>query len=96
MAKSSGFYILLLNFLFQTFAIAQNEKAALPLKQVLEQISVQHEVKFNFIEDEIVIFIIVPPPEGLKLEAKINYLRKLTKLKFSVIDKKLLYDFQRS
>lgn len=88
MWKSSCRFIILLSLLFQTYATAQNEKAAIPLKQLLDQIGLQHEVNFNYIEDEIVIFKIVPPPKKLTLKAKINYIKKETKLKFSVINQK--------
>ena len=44
--------IILLFFLFLPFAHAQNEKAAIPLKEILEQMSVQYDVKFNYIEEK--------------------------------------------
>ncbi len=80
--------IVFIFFLFQNFANAQIEKAAIPLKEILGQMSAQHGVKFNFIQDEIVIFKIVPPPEEYTLQAKIEYIKEKTKLKFSVVDKK--------
>lgn len=75
-------------FLFQSVAFAQDEKVALPLKEVLEQIGQQHHVKFNFIEDEIVVFKIVPPAHHLNLREKINYIKNATHLKFVVTDQK--------
>ena len=88
MWKSSCRFIIFLSLLFQTFATAQNEKAAIPLKQLLDEIAQQHQVNFNYIEDEIVIFKIVPPAKKLTLEAKINYIKKETKLLFALINKK--------
>lgn len=80
--------IVCLFLLFQNFAFGQIEKDAIPLKEILWQMSAQHAVKFNFIQDEIVIFKIVPPPEEYTLESKIDYIKEKTKLKFSVVDKK--------
>lgn len=88
MWKNSCNFLFIVYFLFQTFASAQIEKEAIPLKQILEQISLQHEVKFNYIEDEIVVFTIIPPSKEWKLQAKIAHIKKETKLKFSVIDHK--------
>ena len=80
--------IVFLFLLFQNFASAQIEKAAIPLKEILDQISTQHGVKFNFIADEIVIFALTPPPEKYTLQAKIEYIKEKTKLKFSATGKK--------
>ncbi len=80
--------IAFLLLLFQYHACAQIEKEAIPLKDILAQISAQHNVKFNFIEDEVVIFTLIPPPKNLTLEAKIEYIKVRTKLKFSFIDGK--------
>lgn len=82
--------------LFSTFflffsilpTLAQKEKEVISLKLLLEQISAQHDVKFNYIEDEIVIFTLVPPPKEWELQSKIEYIKTETKLKFSVIEKK--------
>lgn len=66
----------------------QDERKGIPLKIILEQISQQHQVKFNYIEDEIIIFLIVPPKKELSLAEKIDYLKKESRLLFSVIDAK--------
>ncbi len=87
MPKSSCLFLLIIYLFFQSFAQAQNEKTVIALKQILEQISAQHDVKFNFIEDEILIFAIAPPPVSWELQDKMAYITKQTKLKFSVINK---------
>jgi hypothetical protein len=80
--------LILLFFLFLPFAYGQDEKVVLPLREVLEQISVQHNIRFNYIEDEIIVFRIDPPPKAWELDAKIDYIKSQTKLKITVTDGK--------
>lgn len=85
MLKNKLFYfILFFSFsLLNTFA--QEENKVIPLKIILENISNQHHVKFNYIDDEIVLYILSPPIKSWSLEAKINHIKTETGLKFKVI-----------
>lgn len=87
MRKNNNLFLILF-LLFPALIWAQSEKAAVALKQILEQISTQHQVKFNYIEDEIVIFTLAPPDQDLKLEAKLAYISQQTQLKFVPFNKK--------
>ncbi|NHM06357.1 TonB-dependent receptor [Flavobacterium sp. CYK-4] len=80
--------LFILFLLFPALILAQSEKATITLKQILEQISIQHQVKFNYIENEIAIFSLAPPAQELKLEAKLDYISKETQLKFVAFNKK--------
>jgi hypothetical protein len=77
-----------ITFLFLSLfnAIAQEEKKAVLLKIILEKISSQHNIKFNYIEDEIVVYSLEPPKNEWTLETKINYIKTETKLQFKVIN----------
>ena len=77
-------------FLFLSLfnAFSQEEKKAISLKIILERIGTQHDVKFNYIEDEIVVYTFEPPKNEWTLETKINYIKKETKLQFKVINTK--------
>ncbi|MFN3967914.1 MAG: TonB-dependent receptor plug domain-containing protein [Flavobacterium sp.] len=68
--------------------MAQGEKNVISLKNILAQISRQHDVKFSYIEDEIVIFSVAEPEKNWSLEQKIEYLKKETKLQFKLVAKK--------
>jgi len=68
--------------------MAQGEKKAIPLKNILTQITKQHDVKFSYIEDEIVVYAVVPPDATWSLEQKIDYLKKETKLGFKSVGQK--------
>lgn len=88
MWKNSCFFFL--SFFFVSFspAFAQKEKDVATLKIILEDISQQHDIRFNYIEDEIVVFKIVPPPKEWTLDAKLAYIKKKTQLRFIVTDNK--------
>lgn len=86
-------------FLFSIYAsFAQDEKAAIPLKLILEQMSSKYDIKFNYLEDEIVIFKIIPPESEWSLQTKIDYIKKETKLQFKVINQKYynIYDDKKT
>ncbi|WP_333876232.1 TonB-dependent receptor [Flavobacterium sp.] len=78
-------YSFFLLFFSLVSALAQGEKTSVPLKVLLFQIEQQHDVKFNYIEDEIIVFAIVPPNKSMPLEQKIAYISKETRLQFTLI-----------
>jgi hypothetical protein len=62
--------------------LSAQEQQAIPLKTVLEQISAKHNVSFSYIEDEIVVYKLVPPSDELTLPQKLSYVESETKLRF--------------
>lgn len=79
------FFSLLFLF-FSLFAVkAQQDKNELPLKKVLDEISITNNVKFNYIEEELIIFKIIPPKENLPLSEKIKYIESKTRLSIKKI-----------
>jgi hypothetical protein len=81
--------ILALIFLFKfSFALAQENKSVIPLKFILEDISLQHQVKFNYIEEQIAIFFIVPPSKKETLQSKIDYIKNQTGFLIKAIENK--------
>ncbi len=73
------------SFVFVLSSYAQDKDKAVLLKSVFEKISKQHNVTFNYIEEEIAIFTITPPDLKLSLQQKLNYITKSTKLQFKFI-----------
>ena len=67
----------LLFLLFVLFAHAQQDKELFPLKVILDEISTKHNIKFNFIDQELIIYQIVPP----KVEFDIVYTCRISLLK---------------
>lgn len=64
---------------------SQNSDGTVLLKTIFKKIETQHKVTFNYIEDEIAIFKIVPPEEKLTLDKKLNYISKQTQLEFKFV-----------
>lgn len=85
---------LLLFCLFSLLGLAQKDRKEIPLKNILGIISKQHQVRFSYIEDEIVVYALIPPEKKWSLEEKINYLKSSTKLQFKRINEKYftIYD----
>lgn len=77
--KNNCWVFLLLLFSLPVFS---QEATPLPLKAVLDQVSGAHGVRFSFIEDEIVVYSVVPPAESMTLAEKLKYLERETKLRF--------------
>ncbi|HNP33671.1 MAG TPA: TonB-dependent receptor plug domain-containing protein [Flavobacterium sp.] len=75
--------LLLLTFLAVR---AQQEDNTIPLKTVLEEISSKDNVKFNYIEEELVLYKIIPPNTSLSLSEKIEYIESKTRLKIKKIN----------
>lgn len=74
--------------LFSILSYAQEDKTVIPLKNILNLITSQHDVRFNYIEDEIIVYAIVSPNKKWSLEQKIKYLKKQTNLQFKLIGQK--------
>lgn len=74
--------------LFSILSFAQEDKTVIPLKNILNLITSQHDVRFNYIEDEIIVYAIVSPNKKWSLEQKIKYLKKQTNLQFKLIGQK--------
>lgn len=77
-------FSLLFLFLF-LFAHAQQDKEIFPLKAILDEIGAIHNIKFNFIDEELIIYQIVPPKADLSLSEKIAYIESKTGLKIKKI-----------
>ena len=77
-------FSLLFIFLF-LFAHAQQEKEIFPLKAILDEISTKHNIKFNYIDEELIIYQIAPPKTDLSLPEKIAYIESKTGLKIKKI-----------
>lgn len=74
--------------LFSILSFAQEDKTVIPLKNILNLITSQHDVRFNYIEDEIIVYAIVSPNKKWSLEQKIKYLKKQTNLQFKLVSQK--------
>jgi len=86
LAKPKVFFLLFILFSV-FFAKAQNGDSTIPLKSVLEEISSKNNIKFNYIEEELIIYKLIPPSDVLSLSEKIAYIESKTGLKIKQINK---------
>ena len=84
------FLIIISLFVFVLPLRAQDKGNAVLLKTIFENISKKHQVSFNYIEEEIAVFKLVPPSNSLTLQEKLNYITEKTQLKFEFISKKYI------
>ncbi len=67
-------------FFFGANVFGQVEKNSVELKKILDAIALQHNVKFNFAEEDVFGHSIFPPPASLPLRAKLVYISNRTHL----------------
>ncbi|MCO6146822.1 TonB-dependent siderophore receptor [Flavobacterium sp. NRK1] len=66
-------------------AFGQDEKKSIELKTILDNISLQYNVKFNYAEGDIKGHSIFPPPKTLPLRAKLVYIANRTNLNYKEV-----------
>lgn len=81
---------LLLSFLWVLSLMSQDLDKTMPLTQILLDIEQKHQVKFNYINEEVSIYILKWPIIKTTLEEKLEYLQSQTKLKFKFINNQLI------
>ena len=88
MIKSKLLFTVTFLFFSLFNANAQKEKKVISLKIILQKISTQHNIIFNYIENEIVVYTLTPPQKEWSLETKIEYIKTETQLQFKLINNK--------
>jgi hypothetical protein len=87
-------------FLFFTFFLAlnlfaQDKGGLMPFKKIIIDIEQQHQVSFNFTEDNIADLELIPPKRSLSLDQKLHYLAKNTNLSFENIGNKFINIYKK-
>lgn len=83
--SSKKFLFSFLSFFLFLFCSAQQVKEILPLKTILLEIGSKHNIKFNYIDEELVIYQITPPNPSSSLNEKIDYIQSQTGLRIKRI-----------
>ncbi|OXG03944.1 carboxypeptidase-like protein [Flavobacterium araucananum] len=88
------------HFLFFTFFLvlnltAQDKGKAMPFKKIIIDIEQQHQVSFNYTEENIVGLQVNPPKKSLSLEQKLQYLAKKTNLSFENLGNKFINIYKK-
>lgn len=87
--KKGGIALILL-FLWFFDLSGQELGPTMPLKEILREIEKKHQVTFNYIEDEIVVYTLPSPALKKTLEEKIDYIQSKTTLRFKFVSDRLI------
>jgi hypothetical protein len=88
------------HFLFFIFFLvlnlcAQDKGKLMPFKKIITDIEQQHQVSFNYTEDNITGLELTPPKKSLSLDQKLQYLAKNTPLSFENIGNKFINIYKK-
>lgn len=88
------------HFLFCLFFLvlnlfAQDKEKPMPFKKIIIDIEQQHQVSFNYTEDNIAGLELIPPKKSLSLEQKLKYLSQKTHLSFENIGNKFINIYKK-
>jgi len=87
MAIKNKLYFLCFFLLMFSFEIsAQETKNKQSLTQVLTALQTQHDIQFNYAEDSLEGYTVIPPSENLTLNEALSYLEFNTKFSFKILD----------
>lgn len=86
-------FLVFIFFAFVCKVSAQDKGKIISLKNVLISIEKQHNITFNYLDNEIVNINITPPNKNLPLSKKIAFLQEKSKLQFRIIDSKFIAIF---
>lgn len=89
------------SFLFFLFFLvlslsAQDKSMDIALKSIIIDIEQQHQVSFNYTEDNVIGIKLFPPDKSLSLKEKLKYLEKNTNLSFENIDDKFINIYSKN
>ncbi|RZK11892.1 MAG: TonB-dependent receptor [Flavobacterium sp.] len=83
-------WLILIVFSLSGSVYSQQKKGIQPLKEILKAISKQHNVQFNYIEEEVSVIKLEPPVRTLALAEKLDYLEAKTTFEFEIISTKYI------
>jgi hypothetical protein len=76
--------IFLIFLLFPVICFSQEK---LPLIHILDAITATDGAKFGYIEEELVVYTLVPPDPKLTLKQKLKYIESKTRIRFEAVSK---------
>ncbi|KUJ63914.1 TonB-dependent receptor [Flavobacteriaceae bacterium CRH] len=89
------FHFLFFLFFLVLNIFAQDKGKLVPFKKIIIDIEKQHEVSFNYTEENIAGLELNPPKKSLSLEQKLEYLAKKTHLSFENIGNKFINIYKK-
>ena len=95
MLHPKQFHFLFFMFFLVLNLFAQDKGEVMPFKKIINDIEQQHQVTFNYTEDNIALLLINPPKKSLSLDQKLQYLAKKTNLSFENIGNKFINIYKK-
>jgi hypothetical protein len=95
MLHPKQFHFLFFIFFLVLNLFAQDKEKAMPFKKIIIDIEQQHQVTFNYTEDNIAGLFLNPPKKSLSLDQKLQYLAKETNLSFENIGNKFINIYKK-
>lgn len=95
MLPRKQFHFLFLLFFFVLNIFAQDNGKVMPFKKIIANIEQQHQVTFNYTEENISGLELIPPKKSLSLEKKLEYLSKKTNLAFENLGNKFINIYKK-
>lgn len=89
------FHFLFFLFFLVLNLFAQDKGKVMPFKKIIIAIEKQHQVSFNYTEDNIAGLEIIPPKKSLSLDQKLQYLAQNTTLSFENIGNKFINIYKK-
>lgn len=89
------FHFLFFLFFLVLNLFAQDKGKLMPFKKIIIDIEKQHQVSFNYTEDNIADLKLVPPKRSFSLDQKLHYLAKNTNLSFENIGNKFINIYKK-
>lgn len=95
MLRPKQFHFSLFLFFIVLSLFAQDKGKAIPLKKIIIEIEQQHQVSFNYTEDNVADLQLIPPKKSLSLEQKLQYLSTRTNLSFENLGNKFINIYKK-
>ena len=89
------FHFLFFIFFLALNLFAQDKGKAVPFKKIIIDIEQQHQVSFNYTEDNITGLQLNPPKKSLSLDQKLQYLAKKTNLSFENLGNRFINIYKK-
>ncbi|MBZ4041884.1 TonB-dependent receptor [Flavobacterium hibisci] len=90
MLRPKRFHFSFFLFFLVLNLFAQGKGKTTSLKKIIIDIENQHQVNFNYTEDNVFGLQLTPPKKSLSLEQKLQYLTQRTRLSFENLDNKYI------
>jgi hypothetical protein len=95
MLRPKQFHFSFFVFFLVLNLFAQDKEKAMPFKKIIIDIEQQHQVSFNYTEDNIAGLQLKPPKRSLSLDQKLQYLEKKTNLSFENIGNQFINIYKK-